>query len=288
MIGANATSVKERLLRVAHATLQAMNEIELGQLRSDLFEAAMKKVTASPEHPDGNRTQFGKLLGYKDGGFVRQMIAGSKPVTEKTIRKVESLQGMSGWFTRHPALTAAGAPTPSGVHSKHELLNGDALNKHHSLGMFDGSSAEPSSNIRENDTLPGPTIQGQVPVISWDQARTWDTLMHSFSKDDAERWLPCPAPHSASTFCIENNTEAMDDGTATGYREGEILFVDPEVPAAADKDAIVILPNGKMLFRRLKEDGEGPYLLALNGRRIDRWEEGMIVRGVVIFSGVFR
>jgi SOS-response transcriptional repressor LexA len=80
----------------------------------------------------------------------------------------------------------------------------------------------------------------------------------------------------------------MDDGTRDGYREGDILFVDPEATPVADKDVIAILPSGKMLFRRLKEDGEGSYLLALNGRRIERWEEGTIIRGVVIFSGNFR
>jgi SOS-response transcriptional repressor LexA len=135
---------------------------------------------------------------------------------------------------------------------------------------------------------PGLEIRGEVPLINWDQARTWDTLMNSFTEADAQRWLPCPAAHSAVTFCIENNTETMDDGTTKGYREGEILFVDPEAPAIPDKDIIVILPNGKMLFRRLKEDSEGPYLLALNGKRIERWEEGTTVRGVVVFSGFFR
>jgi SOS-response transcriptional repressor LexA len=135
---------------------------------------------------------------------------------------------------------------------------------------------------------PGPKIREQVPLITWDQARTWDPLMTPLNKDEARSWLACPAPHSDATFCIENNTETMDDGTRDGYREGDILFVDPEATPVADKDVIAILPSGKMLFRRLKEDGEGPYLLALNGRRIERWEEGTVIRGVVIFSGNFR
>lgn len=139
-----------------------------------------------------------------------------------------------------------------------------------------------------SNTEPGLAILGQVPLISWDQARTWDPTMNSFRDDETVRMLPCPAPHSASTFCIPNNTETMDDGTASGYRAGEILFVDPEVRLDPDRDVVVILPNGNMVFRRFKEDGEGPYLLALNGRRIDRWEEGTIIRGVVIFSGNFR
>lgn len=137
-------------------------------------------------------------------------------------------------------------------------------------------------------TEPGLAFRGEVPLISWDQARTWDSTMASIRDDETVSRLPCPAPHSAATFCIENNTGTMDDGTTSGYREGEILFVDPEMKAVPDKDVIVILPDGRMLFRRLKEDGEGLYLLALNGKRIDRWESGTIVRGVVIFSGNFR
>ena len=172
--------------------------------------------------------------------------------------------------------------------TKHELLNGGAPNIRHSVDMFADSPGTSRSTIRENDTSPGPAMQGRVPLISWDQARTWDTLMHSFAESDAERWLPCPAPHSAGTFCLRNDTETMDDGTSEGYREGEILFVDPVVPAEHGRDVIVIVPNGKLLFRRLKEDSEGKYLLALNGKKIERWQDGTVVQGVVIFSGVFR
>lgn len=76
-----------------------MKEIKLARLRVDLLRAAIEKVTGNPEKPEGNQTEFGRLLGYKDGAFVRQMLAGGKAVTEKTIRKVESLPGMEGWFT---------------------------------------------------------------------------------------------------------------------------------------------------------------------------------------------
>jgi SOS-response transcriptional repressor LexA len=125
-------------------------------------------------------------------------------------------------------------------------------------------------------------------MISWDRAKTWDPTMTSFKTQDALTWLACPVEHGPGTYCIENNTESMDDGTRRGYGEGDILFIDPGVPAVPDKDVLVILPDGKMLFRRLKEDSEGPYLLALNGKRMERWKEGTVVQGVVIFSGISR
>jgi hypothetical protein len=61
--------------------------------RVALLQGAIARVTA------GNKTAFGRLLGYKDGGFVRQMLVGTRPVTEKTVQQIEGLPGMRGWFS---------------------------------------------------------------------------------------------------------------------------------------------------------------------------------------------
>ena len=47
----------------------------------------------------GGKAALGRLLGYKDGAFVRQMIAGERPITEKTIKAVHEKTGLSGWFS---------------------------------------------------------------------------------------------------------------------------------------------------------------------------------------------
>ena len=70
-----------------------MNELDLTDYRIERLEAAINQVSG------GDRTEFGRKLGYKDGAFIRQMLAGSRPVTEKTVAKIEALHGMSGWFT---------------------------------------------------------------------------------------------------------------------------------------------------------------------------------------------
>lgn len=157
-------------------------------------------------------------------------------------------------------------------------------------GLFDDTSGDSGIKIiRKTDTLPGPTMGEKLPLLTWDQARTWETtLMDLLAEKDVEKWLLCPTPHSSEAFCLENNTDAMDDGTRNGYREGEILFIDPAVEAEPGRDVIVIFPDGRMTLRRLKEDTEGRYLLSLNGKRIERWQDGTRVRGVVIFSGGFR
>lgn len=53
----------------------------------------------------GNAAQLGRALDYKDGAFVRQMLAGRRPITEKTVQAVEALpmRGVAGWFSRGSA-----------------------------------------------------------------------------------------------------------------------------------------------------------------------------------------
>lgn len=83
-----------------------MNDLELNELRIALLKAAIGQVS------DGNVSAFGRRLGYKDGAFVRQMLSGARPVTEKTIRSVEFLPGMKGWFSSASATT----PPTEGAH----------------------------------------------------------------------------------------------------------------------------------------------------------------------------
>lgn len=89
---------------VAHATVGRMNEVELNEFRIARLIAAVDYVS------QGNKTDFGRRLGYKDGAFVRQMLSGIRPVSEKTIWAVEAMPGMKGWFD-HDASTTVPAPS---------------------------------------------------------------------------------------------------------------------------------------------------------------------------------
>ena len=69
----------------------------------------------------GNENAFGRLLGYQDGAFVRQMLGGTKSITEKTVAKIEALPGMEHWFASVPSGESARAarntvPTPFATH----------------------------------------------------------------------------------------------------------------------------------------------------------------------------
>lgn len=49
-------------------------------------------------HFNGRKDELGKFLGYKDGAFVRQMLSGSRPISEKTVDKINSIKKFQNWF----------------------------------------------------------------------------------------------------------------------------------------------------------------------------------------------
>lgn len=76
-----------------------MDESQIQELRRVRLDGAVKKLCG------GNVSAFGRLLGYGGGAFVRQMLLGNRAVSDKTVRHIEGLRGMHGWFS----LTAAQA-----------------------------------------------------------------------------------------------------------------------------------------------------------------------------------
>lgn len=132
----------------------------------------------------------------------------------------------------------------------------------------------------------GPELRGKLPLISWVRAGDLCESPDVFHPGDAEEWIDCPVPHSKRSYCLRVSGDSMDG--EGGYRDGEIIFVDPEVAATPGRDVIVRTPDGKTTFKRLKEDTEGLYLFGINGKKIIRIPPDTHICGVVIFSGFKR
>ena len=69
----------------------------------------------------GSNAELGRLLKYKDGAYVRQMIAGERPITEKTVAKAEALPGYAGWFDQTRGEKAVPPPPPPGFKDNRTL-----------------------------------------------------------------------------------------------------------------------------------------------------------------------
>lgn len=125
----------------------------------------------------------------------------------------------------------------------------------------------------------------QVPLLTWVQAGAWTECEPIDIDEDFIKRYPCPVPCSERTFALSVVGESM----YPEYMPGEIIFVDPEVPALTGDDVVAMLVDtGQTTFKRLIDDGFSKMLKAVN----PNWPNQYIpingncnLMGTVIFSG---
>ncbi|WP_051378320.1 LexA family protein [Derxia gummosa] len=140
------------------------------------------------------------------------------------------------------------------------------------MAIDDEPALKPVSTIRS------------VPLISWVAAGPLCEVSDPHPVGGADDWLPCPVPCSEGTYALE----VVGDSMEPEYREGEIVFVDPQLAPRHGDDVIVRTPEGRATFKRYQDTPEGRFLLVLNESYPQRRivvPEGTMFCGVVIFSG---
>ena len=85
----------------------------------------------------GGPDKLGILLGWKSGAFIKQMLTGRRYVTEKTVAKIEELDGMTGWFDQ---ATPAAARTPM-------LLNDEEVRVVEAFRLAVAAATEPPAQL---------------------------------------------------------------------------------------------------------------------------------------------
>jgi transcriptional regulator with XRE-family HTH domain len=126
--------------------------------------------------------------------------------------------------------------------------------------------------------------RGVVPVLSLGKP----SARRLSGRRRAGAGWPARSSTADETFALPVLGEAMSGND--GYREGEILFVDPAVPPAHGKD-VVVLKGTTALFRRLVVTPEGRFLKTLNPAwptPIMPLPDDAVVCGTVVFSGRLR
>lgn len=88
-----ATGLQVAFAPRALATVLSVDLDAIQEHRRTRFQALID----SPEFA-GNLSAVGRALGYQDGVYVRQMRDGERPISEKTVLKIEALAGRGGWF----------------------------------------------------------------------------------------------------------------------------------------------------------------------------------------------
>jgi SOS-response transcriptional repressor LexA len=119
-----------------------------------------------------------------------------------------------------------------------------------------------------------------VPIISYVQAGRFGETVDPYLPGDGSAWEPCPVPCGPKTFGLRVMGESMEPR----YHNGDIIFVDPDVPPLHGSAVVVRLKDSnEATFKQLVIEGTRRYLKPLNPRFpvIEITTEAHIV-GVVI------
>ncbi len=79
---------------------------------NDQTQEYRKARLAAAADKAGGKAALGRLLGYKDGAYIGQMLRGDRPIKEDTVRKLEDKRGFAGWFSAAPSPNISEPPAP--------------------------------------------------------------------------------------------------------------------------------------------------------------------------------
>lgn len=150
---------------------------------------------------------------------------------------------------------------------------------------MDHSEQQARMQLPDYNVEAAPDFHRLTPLISWVQAGNWYDLIDNFQPGDAEEWFPCPVRCSRATFVLRVRGASMEPK----FRDGELIFVDPEAEARNKSFVIVRIENSKEgTFKQLIIEGERRYLKPLNPQWPDpiiEMDDSATICGVVIFHG---
>lgn len=116
------------------------------------------RLAALLAHADfkGNKTALAAALDYATGAYIRQMIEGERPVSEKLIAKIEAIKGgkYRGWFT-----AAGDASDEAAALAAYRALSGNPVLRAKAVAYLQGlaDQAAPLGEFSPSQDDHGPT-----------------------------------------------------------------------------------------------------------------------------------
>ncbi|MBO9678938.1 MAG: S24 family peptidase [Acidovorax sp.] len=200
-----------------------MDESQIQELRRARLADAVKKLCG------GNVASFGRLLGYGGGAFVRQMLLGSRAISDKTVRRIESLRGMQDWFS------------PVAAHAVHDVL-------------------------ADYDFSVGPDVYQLYPVeLRMRPGSPGYTVWPDESDEDAplslhKHWLARRGYVPGQLLALRIKSPGMEPSLCVG----DIFVINTADTALRDGQVFAVNFYGELFVRRVQRDGSGWWLVADN------------------------
>ena len=210
-------------------------------------------------------------------GRVAQLLDPDMPFGERAARALVAKLGLAdGFFERGAeALRYPGGmgSTGGGI----QVVHDEALAKVYPFPIGPGSNVGPATAVRGGD----------VPLISWVQAGSWNDAQDPLQPGDAEDWLPCSVRHGGGTYALRVRGDSMTAPTGGGktYPAGCIIFVDPEKRLPTNGQRIIAKLQGtdEVTFKVYKEEDGRRWLMPLNPQH-EPIREPFDVLGTVILK----
>lgn len=140
---------------------------------------------------------------------------------------------------------------------------GALVNKNHNHSLIEDAAKHPATNL-----LPGPDINGGVPLISWVRAGSWDDANDPFHPGDADDWLPYPRKGgSGRVYALRVRGDSMyNPAGPKSYPDGSIIFVDPDRKSPVNGERVIAKLEGspEVTFKVFMSDAGRSWLRALN------------------------
>lgn len=139
----------------------------------------------------------------------------------------------------------------------------DVINKIlRELGLPALSVQGPSTGNTEE----APANRGNIPLVSWVQAGSFQEATEAYAPGMAEAYLPCPTPHGPWTFALKVRGQSMyNPHSPRSFHEGEMIYVDPDREAENGSFVVVkLVDEQEATFKQLVMEGSRRYLKAIN------------------------
>jgi len=200
-----------------------MDESQIQELRRARLADAVRKLCG------GNVAAFGRLLGYGGGTFVRQMLLGNRAISDKTVRRIEALRGMQGWFS------------PVAAHAVNDVSAG-----------YDFGTGPDVYQLYPVELRLRPGIMGYAV---WPDESDEDAPL-SLHK----HWLARRGYVPGQLLALRMRGAGMEPS----LHVGDVFVINTADTALRDGQVFAINFYGDLLVRRVQRDGTGWWLVADN------------------------
>ncbi|HJE71429.1 LexA family protein [Pseudomonas oryzihabitans] len=243
----------ELKVQASRAIIEPM--VHSSDLRSGFAQRLKKAISAAGWQDWGAGARLAKATGVTAKAASKWLNGEAVPGPEKLLKLADELGVRREW-----------------------LEYGEGLQRH-SIAAADSREAP--------NTEPAPANRGNIPLISWVQAGSFHEAVEAYAPGMAEKYLPCPVPHSDWTFALRVRGDSMfNPHGGKSFSEGDIIYCDPEVEAINRSFVVVkMVDEQEATFKQLVVEGTFRYLKALNPSWPEpfvRIDSEAVILGVVI------